>query len=216
MSDEEQKAEQCFDEAEEKYPSASTGSRVELWQFRFKFPKALDEAEQLAERFPNPFAVITLGWNYLNNDKYEETLALVQSHRPKFLAGEVESLADANDLNFAVLAGYALYATGETERANTLLNLALAYMGSTHRIRGEGYSERDVIIHVLRGDRQKAINALRAAMDSGWRDNWWRLRYPFYDDMLDEPAWVELMTELEADIAGQRQWFEEHKDDPLF
>jgi hypothetical protein len=33
--------------------------------------------------------------------------------------------------------------------------------------------------------------------------------------MLDEPEWVELMTEIEADIALQMQWFEDHKDTPV-
>jgi hypothetical protein len=34
--------------------------------------------------------------------------------------------------------------------------------------------------------------------------------------MLQEPEWVELLTELEADIARQRQWYENHKDESPF
>jgi hypothetical protein len=34
--------------------------------------------------------------------------------------------------------------------------------------------------------------------------------------MLEEPEWVDLLSELEADIARQRQWYEEHQDEPVF
>jgi hypothetical protein len=69
----------------------------------------------------------------------------------------------------------------------------------------------------LRGDKQKAISALREAVDMGWREDWHLLLYlPFYEPMRAEPEWIELVNELEADIARQRQWFEEHKDEPLF
>jgi TolB-like protein/Tfp pilus assembly protein PilF len=214
--DNEQMAEQCFEEAEVKYPAASVGSRVELWQYRGRFPEALEEAKLLKGRFPNPFAVITMGWNHLNNHNYDQVLSIIQENRSGLLEGTFDTLGDANDLSFAVLAGYALYKKGETGLANELLNLALSYMAGTHRIRGEGYSETDVIIHVLRGDKVKAIDALRDAIADGWRDNWWRLRYPFYDVMEDEPEWQLLVSELEADIAGQWQWYLDHKDDPLF
>ena len=33
-------------------------------------------------------------------------------------------------------------------------------------------------------------------------------------DLWDEPEWVELVIELEADVASQWEWFEAHKDDP--
>ena len=65
-------------------------------------------------------------------------------------------------------------------------------------------------------DTTKAIAALRSAINDGWRQNWFRLRYPLFDIMLDEPEWGGLMTELEADIARQRLWNEDHKNDPLF
>ncbi len=87
-----------------------------------------------------------------------------------------------------------------------------------HRIRGwRAYGAWDAAIHAIRGDNQQAISALREAMDLGWRkDWWWLLHHPMLDRVQNEPEWVELVSELEADIARQRQWYEEHKDDPLF
>ena len=71
----------------------------------------------------------------------------------------------------------------------------------------------EVVYHAARGENQKAIDAMRAAIDAGWRTSVWDLRLP---SLMLEPGYVELMTELEADIARQRQWFEEHKDDRPF
>jgi hypothetical protein len=74
----------------------------------------------------------------------------------------------------------------------------------------------DVLIHAARGDSQNAISALRDAIDDGWREQWWYLRHAFYEPMRAEPAWNELVAEIEADIASQRAWFEEYKDEPLY
>jgi hypothetical protein len=89
-------------------------------------------------------------------------------------------------------------------------------MQSLHRTRGRGYGILDVFVHVTRGEKQKAISALREAIDMGWRRAWWMLRIPLYEPMREEPEWINLVNELEADIARQRQWYEDHKDDPLF
>jgi TolB-like protein/Tfp pilus assembly protein PilF len=210
-----QEAERCFDVAERTYPGPSIGSRVELEQYRFRFPQALEQALKLDQRFPLAFSKISLGWNYINNEQYDRTLAIVNENWPQMLTGDRIVFNNSDELSGAVLAGYALYATGQKERANSVLDQALDYMKTIDRVRGDGYSELDVIIHVLRGDKQKAVLALREAVDAGWRDNWWRLRYPFFEVMLDEPEWVELMTEIEADIALQMQWFEDHKDSPV-
>ena len=69
----------------------------------------------------------------------------------------------------------------------------------------------------MRGEKHKAKSALREAIDVGWRYNWWWvLGSPYFDSIRQDPEWVSLVTELEADIARQRQWAEDHKDDPLF
>jgi hypothetical protein len=82
-------------------------------------------------------------------------------------------------------------------------------MATLPRVRGEGYGELDVAIHVLRGDKDRAIEALREAIDARWRDNWWRFRYPFYDVMRDEPEWRSMIDELAADAVRQRERYAE-------
>jgi hypothetical protein len=68
-----------------------------------------------------------------------------------------------------------------------------------------GYRIADVRIYALRGDRQKALLALRQAIDEGWRSSW---RYDLnYDSALeslhDEPEYRAMIAEIEADMAEQ-------------
>jgi Flp pilus assembly protein TadD len=67
---------------------------------------------------------------------------------------------DQND-NRVQLAGMALLRTGETERANYLLDQALAYYEGLPRA-GAG----PVFIYAFRGDKENAIAALRKAAKS--------------------------------------------------
>ena len=46
---------------------------------------------------------------------------------------------------------------------------------------------------------------------------WWRLRQDWKLAILhQDPEFIALMNELEADVRAQRQWYEENKDKPLF
>ena len=114
------------------------------------------------------------------------------------------------------MVAYTLYADGQLDRANYLFDQVLEVLQSRHRTRGRGYGTTDVFIHAMRGEKQKAILALREAVDMGWRMDWWMLHSPLYDSMREEPEWTNLVNELETDIARQRQWYEDHKDDVLF
>ena len=74
----------------------------------------------------------------------------------------------------------------------------------------------DPRLPAVRREQQQAILTRREAIDSGWRDYWWRLRFPAYDRLREDPEWIGLTNEIEADNADQRQWYEERKDDPKF
>lgn len=74
---------------------------------------------------------------------------------------------------------------------------------------------RPVFLHALRQDREAAVTALRTVVDEGWRFNWVRLRYRLFDPMLESPEWVRLDNEMEADVAQQRRWYEENRDQPV-
>ncbi len=216
--DDEPAAERCFDEVEAAFPVASIGGRVELHQFRGEFEPALEGALALEERFPLPFAHLTVGWTLLSNGRNDDVVAHVGQHWPDILESDAARLPSLEQVTAAALLGHALWRLGERERANVVLDRSLAAMATLPRVRGEGYGEMDVAIHVLRGDRQRAIDALRDAIDAKWRDNWWRFRYPFYDVMNDVPEWRSLVAELEADAVAQRTRYAEliAEDAPLF
>jgi hypothetical protein len=47
--------------------------------------------------------------------------------------------------------------------------------------------------------------------------SWWTLRQDWkLGSLRQDPEFIALMNELEADLHAQRQWYEENKDKPLF
>ena len=109
---------------------------------------------------------------------------------------------------------------GWSERAHYLAGQALRTMKTMGRNSGIPYFFRDVPAHGIRGDAVNGIAALREAIDSGCRFNWWQLRTPSFDLVRDDETygseWRELIAELESDIAKQREWYYAHKDEALF
>ena len=70
---------------------------------------------------------------------------------------------------------------------------------------GSGYRIADVKIYALQGDKQKALSALRQAIDEGWRTGWWYdLKYdPILESLHAEPEFQAMVEEIEADMAEQ-------------
>ena len=132
----------------------------------------------------------------------------------EFLGTDLVSVR-SRELDRALQAVYLLQAVGRNDRANEVAGAMLDTMTSMRRTGRYGFGFTDVITHVALGDRPGALAALREAIDSGLRSDWWRLGMPYTDSMREEPEWNAMIEELEADMARQWQWFEAHKDDPL-
>ena len=217
-----QAAERCIDSFEQAYRANERPSfRWVLYDFRHQYQKAVDVLEQLAQQAePNnadvmEYVMERLGRRYLNTGDVDKARSIWQELAPE-LYGDEDVVVKPDDVAKTAYVAYTLHIDGELDRANYLFDQALDTMQSMHRLMGPGYVTLDIFIHVTRGEKQKAISALREAINEGWRYGWWRLNSPFYDSMRGEPEWIELLTELEADIARQREWYEKHKDDPLF
>ncbi len=60
-------------------------------------------------------------------------------------------------------------------------------------------------IYALQGEKQKALAALRQAIDEGWRSFWWYyFKYdPNLESLHDEPEFQAMVAEIEADMAAQ-------------
>jgi len=70
-----------------------------------------------------------------------------------------------------------------------------------------GYGIADVRIHALRGDKAKALAALREAEQAGWRGPLWRFSRdvdPALAAIRDEPEFKAVFADIERDMALQR------------
>ena len=95
---------------------------------------------------------------------------------------------------------------GEQKRADWLLEGSLQFLQRIPRLSDYwGYGIADVKIYALRGDKQRALSALRQAIDEGWRSYWWYyLKHdPTLESLHDEPEFQAMVAEIEADMAEQ-------------
>jgi hypothetical protein len=95
--------------------------------------------------------------------------------------------------------------TGEQERADLFLDRSLQHIQTIQRLGGGGHWIADVQIYALKGEKQKALAALRQAINEGWRATWWYyLKHdPNLESLHDEPEFQAMVAEIEADMAAQ-------------
>jgi hypothetical protein len=129
---------------------------------------------------------------------------LYERTHPELLSGDDPTI-DYNHYRIAIDLALVLIRTGEQERADLLLNRSLQHIESFPRLGFGGYWIADVKIHALKGDKRKALSALRRAIDEGWRSVWWYLlkRDPTLESLHDEPEYQAMVAEIEADMATQ-------------
>jgi tetratricopeptide (TPR) repeat protein len=96
--------------------------------------------------------------------------------------------------------------TGESERAEVLLDRGETYLRTVPRMGRLGYGISDVAIHALRGERTMALAKLREAERAGWRSRWRYARDfdPALASIRNEPEFKAVFAEIERDMAEQR------------
>ncbi len=88
----------------------------------------------------------------------------------------------------------------------------LKTMESMHRTRGISKGGWDAAIYTIRGEFEKAAKAERDQEEAGLGGAaWWNA----YQDLF-APVDEAEMAEILAHVEKERQWYEQHKDDPLF
>ncbi len=140
----------------------------------------------------------------LRAGRYAEARALYEERYPELL-NEGDPKVDGSNWAAAIDLALVLSKTGEQEHADLLLNRSFQHIQSLPRLGSYGYWIADVWIYALRGDKRKALSALRQAIDEGWRSSW---RYflehdPTLESLYDEPEYQAMIAEMEADMAGQ-------------
>jgi hypothetical protein len=139
----------------------------------------------------------------LRAGRYIEARALYEEVFSELLY-ERDPRVDLRNYQAAIDLALVLSRTGEQEQADLLLDRSLQQIQGRPRFGRRGFNITDVQIYALRGQKQKALSALREAIDAGWRAGWWwRLRTPNLESLHDEPEFQAMVAEIEADMAAQ-------------
>lgn len=152
------------------------------------------------------WALLLIRDDALKNDRPGDARQLYAQAYPALLEETPPAVSSAN-FRAAVDLAALLLRTGETARAEALMNLAQEYISRNSRTTTDtgGYGIADVQIDVMQGDTARALMSLRAAIDSGWRQEWWR--YLKQDIVLeplhDKPEFQAMVRDLEAQMAEQ-------------
>ncbi len=219
-------AEDCARELRDAHPRKiiSLGVPLFLQWYRGKWDDAIVTLEALRKRVP--------GWSpydrwladlFAGQGDVERARQLMADAFPELLGDELELVT--GDRKPALILAAIFHANGDIQRRDVLLVAIEELIATMHRTRGISYGILDIYIHTMRGDRDLAIAALREAIDMGWRvtgsnpldGSWWMLRQDWkLASLHEDPEFIAMVDELEADVRKQRQWYEEHKDEPLF
>jgi tetratricopeptide (TPR) repeat protein len=151
----------------------------------------------------DPPALTLLRDQEVRAGRYTEARALYEEHFPELLSKR-DPEVDLRNYRAAINLALILSRTGEQEQADLLLNRSLQQVQRRPRLGSRGYGITDVQVYALREETQKALSALREAIDEGWREGWWwRLRRPDLESLHDEPEFQAMVAEIEADMAAQ-------------
>jgi tetratricopeptide (TPR) repeat protein len=142
----------------------------------------------------------------LRDGRYDRALERYRKAYPElFLPASPRS----DRLNYLVAVGVVpvLQALGRTDEAHALLDGIERAIRTIPRLGGEGYGPTDVQIYALRGEKTKALAALRNAEREGWRGPFWRYARDFDPTLAsirDDPEFKAVFADIERDMARQR------------
>jgi tetratricopeptide (TPR) repeat protein len=178
-----------------------------LHLYRGEEVAALDygrKADEIGRSWVFAFPYQLIANHELRAGRYSEARALYEKGHPELL-GEDAPNVEYRNFRAAIDLASVLSRTGEQKRADLLLKRAFQRIHAFPRLGWDGYGISDVKIYALRGDTQKALSALRKAIDEGWRALWWYyLKFdPTLESLHDEPEYQAMIAEIEADMAEQ-------------
>jgi hypothetical protein len=126
------------------------------------------------------------------------------------LATEDNPRIDGVNAHNAIKLAYLLQNSGDQNRADRLLKMALPVVQLSPRLGMRGSGVRDVQILALQGEEDAALAALRGAVDEGFRSslpfNSWTLEMdPYLETIREHPEFLAITSKINADIAIMRQ-----------
>ncbi len=173
------------------------------------YDKAMEYARRSYEgnsELPSSFPGAVLRDHEIRQGDYDAALAIYEDEYAALLSYD-SPVVNVQNYNAAIGIAYVLTLKQERERAELLLDAIGVFINSTHRRGWNGFGLGDVMVYVMRGEKEKALAALREAIDSGWRDQagYSLLGDKILDPLRGEPAFKEMQAEVEADMAAQLQ-----------
>ena len=223
---------QCFSEFAAAYPDTVTArpflaereaieaGEVEDYEHFgiVRSERALDVYRSLVADEPgNGYRANQLGFALEQAGRSEELLEMMERAHPELF--EDPPIVSGATTWPAMMTAHALLKTGETEQANLLLDGVENAISGLRLITGPGFTNgiENVEVAALRGDKEEALSGLRRAIDQNWKFTWdWMEFNKYLDPIRDDPRYIAMYEELQADIARQRAWYERNKDLPLY
>jgi len=140
----------------------------------------------------------------LRAGRISAALALYEESYPELLNAEDPEVDRAN-YRAAIDLALVFSIAEQPQRADRLLDRSLAQIQNMTRLSILGFGIDDVRIYAMRGERQRALSALRQAIDAGWRSFWWySLEHDLsLESLHDEPEFQAMVAEIKADMAAQ-------------
>jgi tetratricopeptide (TPR) repeat protein len=185
---------------------ANVGMQL-LYLYRGDEVAALDygrKADELGTIWSDQASFTLIADHEMRVGRSSEARAVYEENYPELLGTDAPNV-DFVNYQAAIDVALILSRTGEQERADLLLELAFERIQTLPRLGRWGYGVAYVKIYALQGEKQKALAALRQAIDEGWRAYWWYyLKYdPTLESLHDEPEFQAIIAEIEADMAAQ-------------
>ena len=191
-----------------------------LDMFRNNEANALRNAakvQQINPYYPEARMLQTITLAMLRNHELEEgrpdDARAWYVHSYPELLNDIEPAISFQNFRPAIDLARVLQETGDDERAALLLDRSMTFIetGEITRLGFDGYGIADVQIHALRGDQQRALAALRKAIDQGWRGFWWfylknNPNLAFLQDSVEFQAMVQ---EVESFMTSERSTLSE-------
>ena len=154
--------------------------------------------------------------------RYVESVARYRNAYPELFMAAPR--IDASNFMAAIDMVPALQKLGKTDEALALLAGSEKVMAKLPllpllvlELRGRAPNDAGAL--ALRGRKQEALTALRAAEREGWRGALWQYRRDFdpaFDSIRDEPEFKAIFADIERDMARQRaELAKRPKDAPL-
>ncbi len=140
---------------------------------------------------------------------FDKARTYAELHDPEF-AADADPEVDVDNVRDVIRYAFILQNQGENQRADALLDMALDVVRTLPRVGLVGHGIRDVQILALQGKTLEALDALRDAIDEGFRgtvvSNGWPLAIdPYVASLRGQPAFEAMVDELEAAVALMQQ-----------